>query len=189
MKPELNLSDKELLSQAYETFNSAVNKLRSHQKILQDQVSHLTEELSLKNQELTNILDSLNNAIILTDLQGRVLSFNRFAYQITGFDQTEVHLKKVNTLFGKTIIPDKLDKNGIKSVQNNFQQTLNLENKQSGKMILDSQTTLMKSYDDEKPIGIIINLTDITLISSLRETADRKNRLTAMGEVAANVAP
>ncbi len=46
---------------------------------------------------------------------------------------------------------------------------------------------MMKSETSEHQ-GIIINLSDITLLKKLEEEAERKNRLTAMGEIAMQVA-
>lgn len=184
---ELHLKDKELLSRAFDAFNTSVQKLRVYQSKLEQEVMELTSELSIKNQELTNILESLSHGLIVTDLEGIILSYNRAATAITGIPKETALHQKVNQLVNLPILPESLDENGLKKVEHNYHQKFSLKKKKGDTVILDVSTTMMTSDNGER-LGIIINVNDVTLLTRLSEEAERKNRLTAMGEIAANVA-
>lgn len=183
----LHLQDKTLLSKAFEAFNTSIQKLREYQARLEEEVQTLHSELHIKNQELTNILESLSHGLIVTDLSGRVSSFNREATTITGLVAEKVGGKQVNELFQYPVLPKNLNKEGIKAVESNFHQRFIQKNQEGKETILDTTTTLMLSDKGEK-LGIIINLNDVTQLVHLEKEAARKNRLTAMGRIAANVA-
>jgi signal transduction histidine kinase len=53
--------------------------------------------------------------------------------------------------------------------------------------LLRLSTTLMRG-EQQEPLGFIFNLQDVTLLKKLEEHAERQNRFTAMGEMAANIA-
>ena len=184
---ELQTKDKELLSKAFQAFNTSILKLRSYQSKLEDEVQELNTELHMKNQELTNILESLSNGLVVTDLKGNILNFNRVATSITGFEREQSLGKPLNELMCKEILPFPLDQKGLEKVTQNIRQEFSLEQNNGRKLIIESSTCIMTSSEGDQ-LGIIVNFKDVTLIKQLEEEAKRKNRLTAMGEIAANVA-
>lgn len=184
---DIKLKEKELLSRAFKAFDASIKKLRKYQSKLEKQVDELTIELNLKNQELTNVLQSLSNGLIVTNLKGIITTFNRAAVSITGIKDEDAIGKKINTLLNFDVIPENLDDRGLDQIDQNLQNEFPLDKKEGEGIIVKSSTTLMKS-DSSELQGVIINLSDITLLKKLQEEAERKNRLIAMGEIAMQVA-
>lgn len=164
-----------------------VESLNPTIEVLGNKIKTLQNDLHLKNQELTNILQSLSNGIIVTDLQGKVLRFNRAAVAITGIKENEALEAEVNELLGQLILPDLNSDDALERISNNFNQQFVYKKPEGRDIIVDSSTTLMESDESEKQ-GIIINMNDITQLKKLEDEAERKNRLTAMGEIAMQVA-
>jgi PAS domain S-box-containing protein len=184
---DVDLKEKELLSHTFKVFNNTIEKLSSYQNTLETQVRELNSELSMKNQELTNVLESLSNGLIVTDLHGKIITFNRCASAITDVPKDMAIGKNINVLFKSNVLPKPLDVSGLTQVSENFRRQFTYVKSTGEKVIFESTTTLMKSDQDEL-LGLIVNLNDITMLKRLEEEAERKNRLTAMGEIAANMA-
>ncbi len=181
-----SMEQQKLLARAFDSFNVSIEKLRKYQLKLESQIIELRHELEVKNQELTNILQSLPSGLIVTDLEGRIHTFNRSAQRITGIEAEQAKGKKINELLGHHLLPPHLNEEALDLLAHGFAQKFKLE-RQGETATLESETTLMESEEKEK-LGIIINLSDITLLDRLKEESERKRRLVAMGEIAMQVA-
>ncbi|MDT8446780.1 MAG: ATP-binding protein [bacterium] len=182
----LNLAEKQLLSQAFETFNRSIEKLRTYQAKLQVQVQTLNEELRDKNQELTNVLQSLKSGLVVTDLKGRILTFNRAAVALTGIERETALGQELNGLLKLPLLPEPMDKAAFAKLSDEPKE-LRYRRADGGEILLEVTTTPMESEDKEAQ-GVILNLNDVSLLKRLQDEAQRKNRLTAMGEIAMQVA-
>ncbi|MBU3916074.1 hypothetical protein KKA14_11110, partial [bacterium] len=72
LKKELYL-ERELnkkLRQTQEDWSVLIEKVQPTIQALSEKIKELKENLHLKNQELTNVLQSLSNGLIVTDLSG-----------------------------------------------------------------------------------------------------------------------
>ena len=167
-------------SQFIESLNPTIEVLHKKMKTLQN-------DLHLKNQELTNVLQSLSNGLIVTDLLGKVVTFNRAAVAITGIDIESAIGKPISELLKNPVLPEVLDEEAFEKINQDYHQQFVFSKADRSEIIIDSSTTLMKSDENEEQ-GIIINLIDITQLKRLEEEAERKNRLTAMGEISMQVA-
>lgn len=167
-------------SQFIESLNQTIEVLHKKMKTLQN-------DLHLKNQELTNVLQSLSNGLIVTDLLGKVVTFNRAAVAITGIDIESAIGKPISELLKNPVLPEVLDEEAFEKINQDYHQQFVFSKADRSEIIIDSSTTLMKSDENEEQ-GIIINLIDITQLKRLEEEAERKNRLTAMGEISMQVA-
>ena len=183
----LNLAEKQLLSEAFETFNRSIEKLRTYQARLQEQVDTLNNELQAKNQELGNVLQSLQSGLVVTDLAGRIKSFNRAAVAITGIGAEEAVGQEINRLLGLCLLPSPLDEAAVEALATRDTQECSYLRADGAKILLAVSTSLIESETSTRQ-GIILNLNDITLLKRLQDEAERKNRLAAMGEIAMQVA-
>jgi PAS domain S-box-containing protein len=174
------MKQKQEWSQFIDSINPMIEKLRNKLNTLQN-------DLHLKNQELTNVLQSLSNGLIVTDLLGKVVTFNRAAAAITGIDKESAIDKQINELLRNPVLPDVLDEQAFEKISLDYHRQFVLIKADHSEIIIDSSTTLTKSDENEEQ-GIIINLIDITQLKRLEEEAERKNRLTAMGEISMQVA-
>lgn len=184
---DINIKEKELLSRAFESFNVSIQKLRKYQGKLEHQVESLNNELGRKNQELTNVLESLSNGLIVTDLEGKIITFNRAAASITGVKKDQALHQSINDLLAHEILPQSFDLEFFDDYSSKQRQQFTYIKNSGEKIIVEFTLTGMTS-EKEALLGIIVNLNDVTQLKKLKEEAERKNRLTAMGEIAANVA-
>ncbi len=189
LRKELYL-EKELvnkLKQTQEDWSDLIEKVQPTIQALSEKIKELQSNLHSKNQELTNVLQSLSNGLIVTDLTGRILTFNRAAVAITGFKKEDAISYNINDLFKFSVLPEGSIEKISPKLEDGYQKQFTLLKGDSEETILKSTTTLMKSDENELQ-GIIINLVDITQLKRLEDEAERKNRLTAMGEIAMQVA-
>ncbi|MBU2512863.1 PAS domain S-box protein [bacterium] len=189
LRKELYL-EKELvkkLKQTQEDWSELIEKVQPTIQALSEKIRELQSNLHSKNQELTNVLQSLSNGLIVTDLSGKIRTFNRAAVAITGFRNEDAINHNINDLFQFLVLPKGAIKKIAPLLEDGYQQQFTLKKGTSEKIILKSTTTLMRSDENELK-GIIINLVDITQLKRLEEEAERKNRMTAMGEIAMQVA-
>ena len=169
------LEERKLLSQAFEAFNSSIEKLRSYQMKLEKQIQELKDEVQFKNQELTNILQSLSNGLIVTDLEGRIFTFNRAASALTGIHPDQAKGQRINDLLHHDLLPETLDDASLQKLDE--QDSVKFKfNKGGEEVVFEANLNLMESEEAERQ-GVILNLSDITLLDRLKEEAERKRRL------------
>lgn len=179
---------KQLISQAFDKFNTTLQNFRDFQQKLEEKIRDLTAQLSQKNEQLNNILESLNSGLIVTDLAGNIISFNRAAYQITGIRKLNADFGSINHMFGHQIIPSIDNAVDLDKVAKNYKQEFFYSQPEGKKLYLETTTSLMRATQDQKNLGIIINVNDQTFIKKLEEEAEIKKRMAAMGQIAATLA-
>ena len=133
------------------------------------------------------IVESIRSGLITTDLEGRIYTFNAAATEITGHLANEVAGKPINDLFGD--IQEEID--------------LSLEAAGAGDQLPRFETDLLTPdgfavrigfsvslllSESNEATGLIITFQDLTDIRSMEESVRRKDRLAAVGRVAAGLA-
>jgi nitrogen fixation/metabolism regulation signal transduction histidine kinase len=97
------MSDVRFLQQLFENFNVATASLKQAYANLETKFESINRELEIKNMELKNtiaekeemknylqnILESLTNGVIVTDLEGKIQRVNRCAGIFTGVKETD----------------------------------------------------------------------------------------------------
>jgi two-component system, NtrC family, sensor histidine kinase PilS len=152
------------------------------------------EELKETTKTLANlrvlherIVESIRSGLITTDLSGEIYTFNAAAEEITGFSAREMIGKSVFSLLG--------------NIENSI--TPSLENTETGHHPLRFETDLINPEgfvvhvgygisplfsENGETTGLIITFQDLTEIRSMEESVRRKDRLAAVGRVAAGLA-
>jgi len=190
------MQDLSLLQKSFESFNKATAELASAYARLEERFASLNQELEAKNAELLktieekeqtknylqNILESLINGVIVTDLAGKIQMLNSCAEVFTDARQPDVVGRHISVLFESMPVSD--------------WQTINLAEYfkgESGQKVKIHGRTLeifcspFKSPSGEV-IGNVFALRDMTRIEKLEEMAKRTEKFAAMGEMAANIA-
>ena len=190
------MEDITLLQQSFENFNKATADLQSAYARLEDRFANLNRELEEKNAELVktvaekeqtknylqNILESLINGVIVTDLEGKIRTMNQCAEMFVGVGQTKVVGQHVSILFEDTVVND--------------WPTINLaeyfKGESGNKVKINERTLEIFCSPFRSPVGATIGnvfvLRDITRIEKLEDMAKRTEKFAAMGEMAANIA-
>ena len=153
-----------------------------------------SEELKKATKSLANlralherIVESIRSGLITTDLDGTIYTFNAAAAEITGYTAQEMRGKPISALLGNVF--DKIN--------------LSLETTETGDSQPRFETDIITPdgfavrigynisplfSETNETTGLIITFQDLTLIRSMEESVRRKDRLAAVGRVAAGLA-
>lgn len=190
------MNDYNLLQQTFDNFNKATASLKDAYANLEEKFAGINRELAIKNAELEktiaekdeiknhlqNILESLTNGVVVTDLAGRIETINSCAAVLTSVTKEGVQGRHVRVLF-----PDFLSTRGAeKKFSEYFSGEAGHKLKLKGRT-LEIFNSPLHARNGEA-IGHIFILRDITRIEKLEEMAKRTEKFTAMGEMAANIA-
>ncbi|MES9850387.1 MAG: ATP-binding protein [Candidatus Thiodiazotropha sp. L084R] len=180
MSPKTSLADRQhALEAAFNLFNQLSEELTGSYQQLQSQVLELSQELAAARSErmvqlaekerladrLERLLETLPAAVIVLDGEERVREYNPAAERLLG---------KFNPLDQWSEIVRQRALGGV--IQGNELKLLN------GHLL-----TLSSSRLEQAP-GHILVLVDITETRKLQERLNRRERLTAMGEMSAQLA-
>ena len=197
----LELAQKDLLlTQGFEAFTHAAEKLQDSHKRLQREVAALNLELDQKNKELernliekekvktylSNIFESLDIGVFVTDLDGGITSVNRAGLAMLGTGAEALVGLNVERVMGAQLLPPPARPPDIES-RLEVGEPIPFTRSDGEALQLQVSVNLMTD-ETQSPLGYILNVQDVTLLKKLEEHAERRNRFTAMGEMAANIA-
>ena len=133
------------------------------------------------------IVESIRSGLITTDLEGEIYTFNATAAEITGLTAEEMRGKPIFALFGDINL----------SLTNALGTTETGDHPQRFETdILTPEETIVRVGYNISPLfaetgeatGLIITFQDLTEIRTMEENVRRKDRLAAVGRVAAGLA-
>lgn len=190
------MQDLTSLQQSFEHFTKATAELERAYARLEERFAMLNRELEEKNVELLrtveekeqtknylqNILESLINGVIVTDLEGRIKTMNSCAEAFTDTRQADVISKHISLLFESMPASDWRNINLAEHFKGESGHKVKI-----GSRTLEIFYSPFKSPEGEI-IGNVFVLRDITRIEKLEEMAKRTEKFAAMGEMAANIA-
>ena len=133
------------------------------------------------------IVESIRSGLVTTDLEGKIYSFNAAATEITGYRLDQVQGKSINSLFGdiREHIDLSLAAAGGGDQLPRFE--TDLITPEGFAVRIGFHVSLLFSETAEAS-GLIITFQDLTEIRSMEESVRRKDRLAAVGRVAAGLA-
>jgi two-component system sensor histidine kinase PilS (NtrC family) len=133
------------------------------------------------------IVESIRSGVVTTDLDGNIYTFNSAAIEITGKRLDQVIGKPISEIFGNIDeqIELSLAATGDGEQQPRFE--ADLITPDGFAVRIGFSVTLLFSETNEAT-GLIITFQDLTEIRSMEESVRRKDRLAAVGRVAAGLA-
>jgi PAS domain S-box-containing protein len=190
------MQDITLLQKSFESFNKATVELERAYARLEERFASLNKELEETNVQLVstvaekeetknylqNILESIINGVVVTDLTGQISTLNSCAEMFTGVIQSEVRGQHISILFGGMAVDDWQKINLTEYFKGEAGHKVKINNR-----TLEIFCSPFKSPDGET-IGNVFVLRDITRIEKLEDMAKRTEKFAAMGEMAANIA-
>jgi PAS domain S-box-containing protein len=197
---ELELEQKNvLLEQGFAAFTQAAEKLQESHRALQHRVAELNLELGEKNEELernlaerekvktylSNIFESLPVGVFVTDLQGAITSVNRAGLEMVGRAAESIVGLGANEVLGAPVFGAE-GAGGAAATPAQPDEPLTYHRPDGETLRL--QVSLTPMLGEGRALGFIVNAQDVTLLKQLEEQAERRNRFTAMGEMAATIA-
>ncbi len=152
-----------------------------------EQLKETTKTLASLRVLHERIIESIRSGLITTDLDGNIYTFNAAAAEITGY--------KAEAMIGKSIL------SLFSNIENSM--SLSLETTETGEqpprfeadLITPEGFAVRVGYgisplfsEDGETTGLIITFQDLTEIRTMEESVRRKDRLAAVGRVAAGLA-
>ncbi len=133
------------------------------------------------------IVESIRSGLVTTDLEGTIYSFNAAATEITGYRLDEVQGTSINSLFGD--IREQIDLSLVAAGDGEQLPRFeaDLITPEGFAVRIGFSVSLLFSETNEAT-GLIITFQDLTEIRSMEESVRRKDRLAAVGRVAAGLA-
>jgi two-component system sensor histidine kinase PilS (NtrC family) len=133
------------------------------------------------------IVESIRSGLITTDLDGVIYSFNAAAAEITGFRPDEMKEKSIFDLFGDIREPIDLSLAAAASGEQLPRFEADLSTPDGFAIRIGFSVSHLLS-ESNRATGLIITFQDLTEIRSMEESVRRKDRLAAVGRVAAGLA-
>ncbi len=200
-KDKYSENDIKSLMKAFEFFNENTKKLELSYKKLEEKVSDLNLELENKNEELSqnlmemdsvknhlnNILESLDIGVVAFDLDCTITIFNKAAEEITGLSRKRVVGTKYGNIYGSTESNDPSPLNIFTSKEEYRNIEKSVPNFRRGLIPIEYSLSRILNKNNEV-IGGVEVFSNLTEIKQLRDQVERSKTLTALGEMAANVA-
>ena len=178
MNPEVQ-SSKQALEDAFQTFNQLSDQLASSYHALEQQVSHLNEELTKSHDarlkeltekerlanRLSTLLQALPGGVIVLDSDGRVQEFNPAAVDLLG---TPLQDQLWTDVIKRAFLPRTDDGHEVS--------------------LADGRRVNISTCPLTNEPGQIILITDVSEMRELQDNLNQKQRLVEMGEMAASLA-
>ncbi|NUP89102.1 MAG: PAS domain-containing protein [Candidatus Sumerlaeia bacterium] len=175
----------ETLSLAFERFNEAARLLESQQRTLQERVASLDLQLAEKNNELHNVLENLSAGVIAVGPDGRIATANGAACALLGCALDDLLGQPAGELVSQRLGTGFVSRcaaggwSDAGTVETSLPRT-------GGTVRLHASPA--RDVRSGAPIGGILILEDITALVQWRERALLNQRLSTMGQVAAQIA-
>ncbi len=154
-----------------------------------------TKELEVTTKTLANlrvlherIIESIRSGLITIDLEGTIYTFNKTAEEITGRTSAEMRGKSIFSLFGdiqREIEHALADEYHTTEFQRRYE--IGFTTPDGFVVQLGYSISPLFAESGDKT-GLIVTFQDLTEIRSMEESGRRKDRLAAVGRVAAGLA-
>lgn len=189
------MSDIHSLQKSFEGFNQATLHIQQAFASLETKFDSLNRELEEKNRELLktlsekeemkshlqNILESLTNGVLVTNLEDEIQVLNHASEIFLGRSQDEVIGRPLRVLFNDLPASEWQDIFLNKSCQKGRGARLTYRDR-----LLEITGSPIRSGG--RNMGTVFILRDITRIEKLESMAKRSEKFVALGEMAANIA-
>jgi len=147
--------------------------------------TRLYEEIVSVKTYNEDILKSMTNGVISTDLKGSVVVFNAMAEKITGYSQADVIGKFASEMWRGGILCNVID--GTLRGTNYSNYEAGLVRKDGGVIPISVSTTLLKDIAG-KSFGVLLVAADLSAVKELENKVRQADKLVALGTMAAGMA-
>ena len=149
----------------------------------------ITERKRAEEQirEQAALLDHAQDAILVRDLEERILFWNKSAEQMYGWVAAEAIGKKADRLIYKELTPEMIEARRIVLERGEWRGEMHQVRKDGREIIVDSRWTLVRDEHGLPKNKLIVN-TDITERKRLESELLRASQLSLIGELAAGLA-
>jgi two-component system sensor histidine kinase PilS (NtrC family) len=160
--------------------------LHTRLQAVESQLKEKTESLSQLQKLNEHIVSSIRSGLITTDLQGRIAVFNTAAEELTGRSAREVINKPVDQVIGEDFWKYILDADILKN-EKALRHEAWISIPGGGRHFLGFSVSPLMDHGHQL-LGYILSFQDLTEIIRLEEEVRLKDRMAAIGRMAAGIA-
>jgi two-component system sensor histidine kinase PilS (NtrC family) len=152
-----------------------------------EQLKETTKTLENLRVLHERIVESIRSGLITTDLDGNIYTFNAAAAEITGHKAEDMQGKSIYSLFGNIYIPiaDSLEATDTGEQPPRFETDCISP---TGSLVRVGYNISPLFSETGETTGLVLTFQDLTEIRTMEENIRRKDRLAAVGRVAAGLA-
>jgi len=148
--------------------------------------ARLYEEVVSMKDYSEEILQSMTNGVLTTDINGRIVTFNQMAEKITGRKAREVLGKTCEEIWGKRGAITVAVENSLKDrCYLNFETSV--VSPERGLVPVSFSSTLLRDVHGKR-IGALLSIHDLTEIKALENKLRQADKLSALATMAAGMA-
>lgn len=133
----------------------------------------------------TTAVEHVDNGVLVVDVSGKVVIFNHTAAQITGYCREEVMGSRYDRL---PFISSEACRRILEGGEPEPETAERVLSRKDGARVPVESRVLPVNDDGGGVVGVVEVLSDLTAINKLKDELDRSKTLSALGEMAANVA-
>jgi PAS domain S-box-containing protein len=132
------------------------------------------------------ILQSMVNGVLTTDIKGRVVTCNSMAEKITGRKANEVLGRTCEEIWGKRGVITQTIENSLKDRRYHNHES-SLASPERGLVPVSFSSTILRDHQGKK-IGALLTIQDLSEVKELEEKVRRGDKLAALATMAAGMA-
>ncbi len=151
------------------------------------QLREATQNLASLRVLHERIIESIRSGLVTTDLDGTIYIYNRTAEEITGYEAAQVHGKNISHLLGNIEAQTAMALDAAKNDEHSPRFETDIFTPEGIGLRIGYGIAPLVSENGETT-GLIITFQDLTEMRSMEESIRRKDRLAAVGRVAAGLA-
>lgn len=170
------------LAEAFAAFTESTASLEASYQLLEERVQTLDAELQAKNDELAttteflnSILDGMSDGVVVVDGENRVTRINRAASEMLGVEAGQARAMTPDTLLGT----DLATLVRLREIE--------LPTGEGASVPVSAKSSPITN-DHGETVGTVTVFQDLRELESLRQQVRQRDRLAAIGEMAATVA-
>jgi two-component system nitrogen regulation sensor histidine kinase GlnL len=134
-----------------------------------------------------DLLSSLQDGVIILDRDGRVVSMNQAAEELTGFSRSQIAGRPIGEIFPPPAPLARLIAKTLAAGRNHADFDAQVLRADGAPLTMSAVVSLM-SDPEGAPRGVVLVLRDLSRVRDLEEQVRRSDRLAALGVLAAGVA-
>jgi len=154
----------------------AYRRLEARIELLDRELAEKNRELELTNDYLNYIMESMSDGVIAVDTRQEITRFNRAASIALGYDAPQVVGRSFKEVFGRDF-----------DAPPGGRHPMDLRTR-DGRLLTVSECDSPISDNENRRIGTVKVFEDLTELEELKQRVRQKDRLAALGEMAATVA-
>jgi PAS domain S-box-containing protein len=151
-------------------------------------LAKISQQPLAENGHHQAVIESIATGVVALDLDGKIVSFNRAAEQMTGFKSRQLQGRIFGELFEPGFFQNlNLTSDELVQIEEETEIETQINGADKNDVYISLRISPLKSSKGKK-IGVVLSLSAIPQTKKLEQQAKRTGRLAAMGEMAVQIA-